>query len=386
MKSALLGVLCVLVLCVIFPLGLWPFHAPRNEVTWLEQSNGIKLGRYGSVLSSGEFGGSDTNAAGSIEIWARPVWWLGSATLLALYRQQDHVLFTLNQSLTDLELAIETGRRSKTHFNASEALGPSLQQKKPVFITVTSGEDGTKVYLDGALRMTAPRFMIPREVFAGRLIVGDSPLQPNSFRGQIRGVAIYDGELNAAQVLNHYRSWTGNGAPEIAQEERNIALYLFGEKAGRVVHNRVSGGGVDLDIPNCYTVIDKIALEPFWTEFDFSKSYWSGNLKNIVGFLPVGFCFYAWILAMRPAGRAVLLTLFLGFLVSLTIEVFQIFLPTRDSGTTDLFTNTLGTYIGIFCYREIYPIIVKQFPILGWMQVTELRPESNSKHPTHCSS
>jgi hypothetical protein len=233
--------------------------------------------------------------------------------------------------------------------------------------------------------MTAARFLIPPEAFAGRLILGDRPGQPDSFRGRIRGLAIYDRELNAAQVLRHYRSWTGKGAPEIAPEERNIALYLFREKAGSVIHNQVSGG-VDLTIPTRYVVLDKIALEPFWREFDFSRSYWSGNLKNIVGFIPVGFCFYAWILALRPTGRATLWTLVLGFLVSLTIEVLQIFLATRDSGTTDLFTNTLGTYVGIFCYREIYPPIVKRFPILGWMLTTAPRPESEPKHPTHCSS
>src|SRR5579872_7264163 len=46
-------VICVLVLAGILIAGLWPFHAPKNDVSWLAQEHGIVLGDYGSLVSAG---------------------------------------------------------------------------------------------------------------------------------------------------------------------------------------------------------------------------------------------------------------------------------------------------------------------------------------------
>ena len=374
-------VICFAVLCITLSLGLWPFYSPPNSVSWANGYNGIVLGKYGTVLSSGALTPAESpkDAAGSIEIWLQPDKWSGSATLLSLYRPEKGLQFTLQQSLTRLNLNAEIEPKH-ARLEADEFFGPALRQKKPVFIAIASGPEGTRLYLDGTLAKVAPQFRIPDGIFTARLILGDSPGQPDSFRGQFRGLAIYDTCLSDSQVMTHYRSWTGDGQPAIAQEERNIALYLFNEKSGSTMHNRAGTGG-DLYVPDKYTVVDKIALEPVWSEFDFSRSYWSGNLKNIVGFIPFGFCFYACFVIARPVRRAVLITLLMGTAASVTIEVFQIFLPMRDSGTTDIFTNTLGTYLGVLCYRNIYPAVVKRVPWLGWfawpVEATVESPEAN---------
>jgi len=36
-----LEVLCGSVLVAILTAGLWPFHAPKNEVRWLSDGNGL---------------------------------------------------------------------------------------------------------------------------------------------------------------------------------------------------------------------------------------------------------------------------------------------------------------------------------------------------------
>ena len=96
----------------------------------------------------------------------------------------------------------------------------------------------------------------------------------------------------------------------------------------------------------------QLFLEPPWKEYQPTWSYWKSNLINIAGFIPFGFFFCAYWSSIRPIRRAGLVTIVLGTTVSLTIEILQAYLPTRNSGVTDLFTNTLGTAIGVMLYRQ----------------------------------
>jgi len=103
----------------------------------------------------------------------------------------------------------------------------------------------------------------------------------------------------------------------------------------------------------------------FWHEFEMSRSYWSAVLNNIVGFIPFGCCFFAWLSALRLR-RAALVTVLLGTAVSVTIEILQAYRPVRDSGTTDIITNMLGTWLGLAIYRLARPLVSGRFP---WFSV-----------------
>ena len=352
MKIGILGAICLAVLCVILTLGLWPFHAPRNAVTWIGDSDGLAFGRYATVWSEGSFDLTPRESAGwsaELRVHAEP--WHYS-TLLSFFDPGNHDRFELRQSITDLE--VDMGNR--------RLYVDDVLRHKPVFVTVTSGNRGTSVYINGVLAKSAPQLHVPVKALRGRLIVGDAPREPDSFRGRIRGLAIYGSELTAGQVSQHYATWTSSGKPAMAGDECRVALYLFNERGGRIVHNAIRPG-IDLIIPETYAVVDKWVLHAFWNEFEMSRSYWSAVLKNIVGFVPVGFWFFPFLAACKVR-RAALWTVVAGFSISVTIEVLQAFLPTRDSGTTDMITNTLGTWLGVACYQAVVPIVQRWFPSL----------------------
>ena len=349
------GILCIAVLGVILSLGLWPFHVPANDVAWLGNRNGLRLGRDSTVISASAFQAEEHGpGSGSIEIWLQPARVWVASTLLSFSGTGHSEPFRMRQSLTDLEL--HEGGTSRLYVDEI------FRQRKPRFITVTSGVPGTEVYIDGVLAKTA-RFRLSAADLAGRLILGDAPGQTDSWAGTLFGAAVYQRELTAAEVSKHYQTWTQQGRPEIDASERCRALYQFDERAGTVVHSRVEPG-VDLQIPARYMVLDQKFLEPFWEEFSLSRSYASAALKNIVGFVPVGFVFFAYLSGVRGMRRAALVTVLLGALISLTIEVLQGFLPTRDSGTTDLFTNTLGTWLGVWLYLRLHRWAAATFPWL----------------------
>ena len=361
------SVLCLITVCGTLAVGLWPFCAPENEVTWAKNENALRFGENGMALSSRRLDFASANAsAGSLEVWVLPTRLWTTKAILAFYDSQASREFMLEQKDTDLVLRLSDHDRQRL------LRIRDVFRKSAPFISVSSNGGDTRIYIDGQLTLESPDFGLSSRDLSGQLIVANAPLFDQSWAGRMKGLAIYASELNAAQVLKQYRDWTLHGQPTFSESEKVLAVYLFREHQGNTVHNEVPSG-VDLTIPRRFMIIDQLRFQSPVSEFYTQGSYLKNVLINVTGFVPLGFMVTLYFAAVRRMSRAAIAAVLVGAAVSFTIEYFQSFLPTRYSGWTDIITNTVGTAIGVALYGYASRFVAAKSRVGS----LELNPSSN---------
>jgi hypothetical protein len=348
--NRILQVICGMILCGILIAGLWPFTPhPKNQVQWLDHQNGLYFGDYATILSSAPLhmdGPQDGPC--SVELWLQPGLIQDSNTTLAFDSPEDSAHFRIKQSLDDVALE-RTSNRHKSMTKQTLYIPHALRQDTPLFITLTSGRGGMSIYLNGVLVQSSSGFRFSPRDLSGQMVVGNSPFSNDSWSGVLRGIGLYNQELTAEVVRQNYAAWTESGQPSALAEKEATAVFPFNERTGTVVHNLVPGE-IDLYIPDHYLVLHPALLEAFWRRTDWGWGFWKDALINLFGFIPLGFFFCVYFSRSMPVTRATLLTIIFGCAVSFLIEVGQYYLPTRESGSWDLITNTLGTVLGALMY------------------------------------
>jgi len=340
------AIVTILTLCATLSAGLWPFHSPRNQVSWIDGENGLRFGRHGTALSEGKLRPRSNDKTGcTIEVWLRPALTWATGSVLAFYDSENHRLLSVIQDYTDLVLQLEPGQGSRRE-NATELRVADVFRKAEAVLTITSDAKGTAVYIDGRLATSSPAFRLSVNDVSGRLILGNSPMREHGWRGELLGLAIYQGKLSAEQVRQNDQDWIGSDGAAIGRSGDAIAVYRFDEHAGRVVHNSIPAGA-NLEIPRRFVLVDQLRFESPVTEFDTQRTYISNVIYNVVGFMPLGFMVSLCLVLYRSGKGTALIAVLTGTAVSFTIEYFQSYIPIRFSGWTDIFTNTTGTAIGV---------------------------------------
>jgi VanZ family protein len=348
----MVGTLCLCVLGIILTAGLWPFHVPSNQVRWIESANGLEFGRHGSVVSVNAFrGGDPAGASGTLEIWLEPSRGGSSGTILS-FDESAHPgePFSLLQEGDDLGIRRNNVDPQGISRTALFYVKGALQDRKPIFVTIALDSREVLVYINGVLKIVFPHSLAWNDL-SGHLVLANSPTANDSWAGKIFALAIYRQQLTPSQIATNYTSSIGKQTLVQANERSAEVLYLFDEHGGTIVHNRLDPA-LDLTIPKHYFVLHPGFLRTPWREYHPTWSYWQDAGVNIVGFVPFGFCVFAYLSLTRAIKYPGATTVAVGLFTSLTIEVLQAYLPTRSSGVTDLITNTLGTAIGVMIFQR----------------------------------
>ena len=342
-----LRLICIFLICALLTIGVWPFHAPKNQVAWLLGDAGLYFGTHGSVVSRTQFPqSSKADSDASLEVWLRPKRQNASGTILAFYVGKGFPSLALRQSLGDLEVLVsDFARRNRPRIYIDDV----FLQNAPVFITIVGRAHAMDVYVNGRLRKRVLGFMLRNYDVAGRLVLANAPATGDSWSGVIQGLAIFRGQLAPTEVVAHYLDWRQHNGANLSRTKTALAIYPFDDGGGRVVRNQLRSSP-ELVIPEHFFVLRKPILELPWDEYYGGWSYWKDIAINVIGFIPLGFFVTAYRCAERSRRGAALNAIATGLVLSLTIEVLQGFLPTRDSGTTDVITNTFGSALGAILY------------------------------------
>lgn len=340
---------------------LWPFDFnPSNKAHWLAKEPGVRFAGMGCVVSRETFPPLprlSSDGSLTVEIAVRP-------TRLT-DRYVSHIL-TFHPSDGPAPLVIgswknsalvRVGRRGGTGGRPFREVGArnAFAAGVTTVVTTVAGSKGTSLYLNGRLQRSAPNAVIERgSTGLGKLLLGISPYAGGWWRGDILGLKIYNRALSESEVLTSHEAYRKGTKLQEAVSEALIAEYGFREGLGNVAHD-TTGNSPDLTIPREFRPLRRTFLSPPGVEARWSRSVVWDIALNIVGFIPYAFL-AAWFLRTRAGASdrwkatAVVLS---GFLLSLTVELVQGFLPTRSSSLVDLCTNTVGTAIGVVLFHAL---------------------------------
>jgi len=225
---------------------------------------------------------------------------------------------------------------------------------KTHYVAITSGEQGTRLYVDGSLADAKKDMLlaIPGSGSELRLVVGNSVHAAHGWRGILRGMAITATDLDGQAILQRYRQWAAGGSFAATKPDSSLLLCSF--NAGPGDASRSQDAGLSLRVPEKLVALEKTLLGLQGLHAVWNRPVVFDTLVNVMGFVPLGIVFYGFFqsftgtLARNGRWLAVLACL----LLSLTIELSQAWIPLRVSSMMDFLLNTVGAWIGVEIWRK----------------------------------
>ena len=358
-RNRILIAAAVTLIALFFGLNPRDFRF-NNAARWIGTSNGIRFGKFGIAYSPEGFslpstGASDPSAF-TVEIAVKPYrTQAGNFQFIASWHAGDDagqlVIGQWRSSIIVMNGDDYDNHRRLPKIYAKNA----VPEGKATFLTISTGQNGTRLFVDGGLAATKRGLFLrmPRGGSGATLTLGNSVYGRNSWEGEWLGLAAFNRNLDSGEIEDHFRRWHAEGDFGFAKNHPDLAaLYRLNDKAGHQA--RDSGPASNhLAIPDKMKILEKRFLTAPDRGLRITKTVVADLLINLLGFIPIGVA-YAMFFSRRAVfdTRAALWAVAFGALLSLTIELAQAWVPSRNSSLLDLVLNTIGAVSGAMLYRR----------------------------------
>ena len=326
---------------------------PTNNIEWLPAGEGLCFKRFAIAYTDDFFPRSDAvgkDAGLTVEIAFRSLDLTSGnfSYLLSVYAGDDQSQLLIGQwrhGLIIMNGADHDGRLG----TRKVTVDISGTERRTNLLTVTSDRKGTNAYLNGKLVKSDPKLQLLCPYQAGRtwLTLGNSVYGRHPWHGSLAGLAVYDVAIGPEEVMEHEAQRAAGGEVRIHGGTAPKIRYRFDLHAAGQLNN-MAGKDYPLHIPEWMVILKKEVLG--WPEMH-SLMKW-GMVRDIVlnlfGFMPLGWMLCATLSRFKgfPGRHHLGLALGFAFALSLSIEIVQAWIPSRDSSLLDLTMNTLGAFGG----------------------------------------
>ena len=346
-------------LVLIFYSGLqFKDASMANDVSWIEDRNGLRFGSHGIAFAKSEHSADQDlvfeAGALSIGMAVRPEDTRDGhfKLLLLLHGGEDRDQLIIGQWRS--WLVVMNGDDYAAKRGIARVSVNAFEDEQARFIYVTSGDGGTRVFVDGQLikQKADLKLKRPDGLHLAQWVVGNSIYGRHPWSGELYGLVYYDRVQSAATIRRQYEQWLQGRSFAFVKKNDATRLYLFDERRGGQARD-LSAGNRHLDIPGEMTILTKEFLRWPTGHPSYYETHRQDMIINLTGFIPLGILLGAlfWQADPQRAGKQFLLVLLICGAVSLIIELAQAWIPSRSSQMLDLILNTLGGGIGVLLFH-----------------------------------
>jgi hypothetical protein len=268
----------------------------------------------------------------------------GYARILSYSLDDEQINFMIGQWKDSLVFKLRAaGKARPIHF---ETEGVLKKEEKGRIAIIFNGEK-LLLYHNGEIKNERKTGPLSFANWDGSypLVVGSEANGKFPWEGNIYSIKIFDRALLPGEIERL-------SLPGSSQRDADIPLidYSF-DTGGSVIKDGGKGEPANLVIPKRFKPYKRAFLEKPFSVKEIWRNIWD-IVINVFGFVPLGFLLSGYLNRRHWSTKgAMFLSVMCGFIISMTIEILQAFLPTRSSSMIDIMANTFGAAIGFFVYK-----------------------------------